>query len=83
MTYESTYSKVVSSNSDDKGGLSNSNKQPWSPEAADENPTVTVTVSSVENTDVFVDSMEVQATTNVASITVTSIDADGKEVKLP
>ena len=80
MTFESTYPKDTSSNSDDKLGLSNIDKQPWSPEEGDESPTVTVTVSNFDDADVHIDTVRITSTTNVQSVTVTYITFDGTEV---
>ena len=82
MTFESTYAKEVSSNPDDKSGLSNIDKQTWSPEEGDATPTVTITVSNYDDADVHIDSLKIDSTTNVESVTVTYITVDGTEVNL-
>lgn len=82
MTFESTYTKDVSSNSGDKSGLSNIDKQLWSPEEGDDSPTVTITVSNYDDADVHIDSLKIDSTTNVESVTVTYITVEGTEVSL-
>ena len=78
MTYNSKYSKDVSSNEGNKGGLSNSNKKQWTPDSADDEKFVTVHVS--DDDDVYIDSVQITDTTNIASITVTYITKDGTKV---
>ena len=80
MKYDSNFPKEVSSSPEDKAGLDDSTKKPWSPASDDDEKYVTVSVNKDE--DVYIDSVKVTTTSNVKSVEVIVITKDGKEVRL-
>lgn len=77
MKPETGYPIETSSNPDDKPGLSNPEREPWSPSTNDQLPTVTITV---DDEDTYIDSIKLTDTDNVQSVTITVEDEDGNEV---
>jgi len=78
MQPETSYPKKPSSNTDGKPGLSNPNKDPWSPDENDKNPSVSITVDDEE--DKFIDSVTITKTENIKRVTVVVIHEDGTKV---
>ena len=78
MAPETGYPIKPSSNTDDKDGLSDPSEDPWRPDRGDENPSVTITVDTEE--DKFIESVIIDDTKNVESVTVVIVNEDGSEV---
>jgi len=78
MQPETSYPMKPSSNTDGKPGLSNPDKDAWSPDENDKNPSVSITIDDEE--DKFIDSVTITETENVESVTVVVIHEDGTKV---
>ena len=78
MQPETSYPIKPSSNTDGKPGLSNPDKDAWSPDTKDKNPSISITVDDEE--DKFIDSVTITKTENVGSVTVVVIHKDGTKV---
>ena len=78
MKPETSYPIKPSSNTDGKPGLSNPDKDAWSPDTKDKNPSVSITVDDEE--DKFIDSVTITKTENVRNVTVVVIHKDGTKV---
>ena len=77
MQPETSYPINTSSNTDGKPGLSNPDKDAWSPDENDKEPSVSITV---DDEDKYIDSVTITETENVGTVTVVVINEDGTEV---
>ena len=71
---------VASSNNDTVSNLKSKEDPHWESTLGDDSPTVTVTVSEIE--DVYISEVFVKDTENVDNITVKVVDLDDNEVRI-
>ena len=82
MKFLYIYGKETSSNSDDKGNLSDeSSDTTWSPDDSSENPSVTVTVDREGQTDIYIKAVKIDSPADVKKIVVYTIEANGDTVR--
>lgn len=72
------YPLVASSNQEGEPGLRNVKRPKWKPNADDKSPSVRITINEEE--DSFIESVTLTETTNVKSVTVVVVKADGSKV---
>ena len=77
MTVDSVADVKTSSNPESTENLSTKDDTPWTSSGADNSPTVTLTLSTVDS---LVDTVFISGVTNVKEVKVTVIDTQGDEV---
>ena len=79
MSPESNNPVEASSNNDNVDSMKEEGDNRWVSDITDDNPSVNITVAEEDS---FVESVTVQNTTNVDSITVTVYNEEGEKVNL-